>query len=48
VGFDIQFKDPEARLSKSKEFSSKKRKRALSNDVQLYVLAALATSIWLS
>ncbi|CAK9258175.1 unnamed protein product [Sphagnum jensenii] len=29
MGIDIQFKDPEARLSKSKEFSSKKRKRAL-------------------
>lgn len=37
LGIDIQFKDPEARLSKSKEFSSKKRKRGLSNDVQLYV-----------
>jgi hypothetical protein len=48
VGIDIQFKDPEARLSKSKEFRSKKRKRVLSNDVQLYVLATLATSIWLS
>lgn len=48
LGIDIQFKDPEPRLSKSKEFSSKKRKRALSNDVQLYVLATLATSIWLS
>ncbi|CAK9196715.1 unnamed protein product [Sphagnum troendelagicum] len=35
LGIDIQFKDPEPRLSKSKEFNSKKRKRALSNDVQL-------------